>query len=164
MPDLVTHIAFSHLVRRPFEIKQSGKSHLPFRILLYLGTILPDITTRSLYIVFPSTHDWTYPLHTPVGALVLCGIIALLFESSLRKKAFANLSTGAGLHFVLDSFQKQLIGGYPWLFPFSWKPIGIGLLWSDDILQYFPVWIAVVVIVEIGIFIAKKRRTHSKSR
>ena len=157
MPDLITHVALSHLVRRPFDRRASQGKILPLRPLFYLGTILPDILTRPWYILFPITHDWTLCLHTPLGMLLFTGILALFFESSLRKRAFINLSTGVGCHFLLDALQKQVTGNNFWLFPFSWKSVEYGIAYAEDYLDLIPLWIGMIGIMEAGIYIWKKK-------
>ena len=55
MPDLITHLAFTHLVKRPFELKGKAENIFPFRVLLYLGTIcLRRIRIMDLF--EPGTH------------------------------------------------------------------------------------------------------------
>lgn len=160
MPDLVTHVSIIHLIKRPFEIRSKDRSAPSLRALLYLGTILPDILTRPWYILFPDTHDWTFPFHTPFGMILCSGLIALFFETNLRKKAFVNLITGAGLHFFLDAFQQYITNSVFWLFPFSWISFGLGLLWADIIIGFVPIWVALVVAFEGGVWLWKKKRIH----
>jgi len=128
------------------------------RLLFYLGTILPDILTRPWYILIPATHDWSFPFHTPAGALLACGILALLFEPGLQKAAFTRLSLGMVLHFILDGFQKQIIGNNFWLYPFSWKDFGYGVLWAGELMRYIPMWIALVVLMELIIAFCRRKQ------
>jgi hypothetical protein len=158
MPDLVTHAAIAHLIRRPFDFVESAGAVPSLRILFYLGTILPDILTRPWYILFPVTHDWTLPFHTPAGALAACGLLALLFEPGLQKKAFWLLAAGSILHFILDGFQKQIIGNNFWLYPFTWKDFGYGVIWAGEIMRYIPYWLGLVVILEIGMAVYHRAR------
>jgi hypothetical protein len=157
MPDLITHVAIAHLIRRPLEIRRKDSLSVPLRILFYIGTIFPDILTRPWYILFPASHDWTFPLHTPIGALLACGLLALLFEPAIRKRAFAFLTAGAGLHFLLDIFQKQTVGGYTLLFPVSWKQFTLGLFRPRQFMTAIPLWIGLVVLLEIGMHLFRKR-------
>ncbi len=161
MPDLITHVAVAHLLRRPLDLVKSHASLGDFRILFYLGTILPDILSRPWYILFPPVGVWLMVFHTPAGMIITCLIIALLFEKGLRKTAYALLLSGSFLHFFLDHMQKHVTGGYYWLFPFSWKKIGQGYFWAEDILPYIPLWLAMVLILEGSILFVKwvkKRR------
>jgi len=157
MPDLITHVAFCYFLKRPYDLikRQSVNSNL--RVLFYLGTILPDILTRPLYILFPSTHDYIIYFHTPAVMFLVCGLVALLFSRSLWKRVFLNLISGAGLHFLLDSFQYQIYGNNYWLFPFSWKSIGIGLFYPANMIKHIPIFIAMIVFLELILFLIKKK-------
>lgn len=161
MPDLITHVALAHLIRRPFELRRKNPDAFPLRVLFYLGTILPDILTRPWYILFPKTHDWTITFHTSAGAALVCGMLALLFKPGWQKKAFAFLTLGSILHFVLDSFQKQIIGNSVWLYPFSWKSFNYGILWAGEIMTYIPVWLVLVCVLETAIAMHKKKLQSS---
>ncbi len=158
MPDLVTHTAIAHLIQRPAGMLRRDRPVHDMRVLFYLGTILPDILTRPWYILFPATHDWTLPFHTLLGALLACGILALFFEPNLQKKAFTFLAPGSVLHFILDSFQKQIIGNNFWFYPFSWKDFGYGVLWAGEIMRYIPLWIALVVLMELIIAFCRRKK------
>ncbi len=161
MPDLVTHAAIAHLIRRPFDLKKKTGTGPSLRVLFYLGTLLPDLLTRPWYILFPATHDFTLPFHTPAGALIACGMIAVLFETTLQKKAFGLLAAGSVLHFVLDGFQKQIIGNNFWLYPFSWKDYGYGIIWAGEIMRYIPCWLALAALMEIGIAVYYRARKQN---
>jgi hypothetical protein len=163
MPDLVTHVALSHLLRRPFNFTRNETNPVPFIILFYFGTILPDILTRPFYILFPVTKDWTVPFHTPFGMILTCVLLAFLFEASIRRKVFINLLGGAFFHFFLDALQKHVNEGIFWFFPFSWKSGGFQFLWADKIMNLIPVWIILIIILEATIFIRRKQiKKHSR--
>ena len=57
MPDLITHMVFSHFLIRGYELLKNTKDFTPFRILFYVGTVLPDLLTRPWYILFADTYD-----------------------------------------------------------------------------------------------------------
>jgi len=158
MPDLVTHVALSHLVSRPFEWRHQKKTTVPMRILFYLGTILPDILTRPWYIIYPPTMEWTYPLHTPFGMLIICLMLMLFFKSDLRKKAFLALYSGSLFHFFLDGLQTHLTYTEHWLYPFSWRGFGLHIMWAEDILLLIPVWLFLIVVLEI--IMRGRKRIH----
>ena len=162
MPDLITHVAVSHLVKRPFELQRKGKSAVAFRTIFYFGTILPDILTRPFYILFPATYNWVIFFHTPAGIALTSALIAFLFESTIRRKVFINLIAGAGLHFFMDAFQKQVSGNNFWLFPFSWKDFGFGVAWPGEIMYFIPLWLTLVVFLEMWIYFRSKKRTNEQ--
>lgn len=163
MPDLITHVALSHLVIRPFDLRASNPEQFSIRILFYLGTVLPDLLTRPWYILFPVTKDWTLVFHTPLGMLITSGCIALLFTPRLRKSAFLNLIGGGSLHFLLDSLQKQIYGNNFWLFPLSYKNFEIGIAWAEDFLNLIPLWILLIALLESGQWIMRRKTKRKKS-
>ncbi len=157
MPDLMTHVAISHLIKRPFEFKQENSDAVPIRILFYLGTILPDVLSRPWYILISVTGEWVVLYHTPFGLILISSLLALFFDPTIRKKAWINLTAGGLFHFLLDSFQKQILSGVSWLWPFSWRAFGYGLMEAGDILQYIPLWIGLVIIMEAGFYLWRKK-------
>jgi len=161
MPDLITHVAVSHLIRRPYELAKH-KVGLPFRSLFYLGTILPDILTRPFYIIFPATYNWTFPFHTLLGMGLTTLLLSQFFDAAIRKRAFINLAGGATLHFIVDALQIQIHGNNFWLFPFSWKNFSYGLATAGQMIEYIPYWIIGIIIFESMVYlIRKKRQVHS---
>ena len=157
MPDLVTHVAISHLIKRPFEFKQNSTNTITIRTLFYLGTILPDILSRPFYILIPATREWVILYHTPIGFILVSSLFALFFDPTIRKKAWITLTTGGIFHFLLDSFQKQIVSGVAWLWPFSWNAYGYGLMEAGDILQYIPMWIGLIIVIEVGFYFWRKK-------
>jgi hypothetical protein len=149
MPDLITHTAVAHLIRRPFESANTSNNPAPMRILFLIGVMMPDLMSRPWYILSPAVHDWVVAFHTPAGMLAACAAASLLLERSLRRKAFLWLFSGAVLHFAVDSLQKQVSGNNFWLFPFSWKNFGIGLFWAGEAIPFVPVWLALVLGLEL---------------
>jgi hypothetical protein len=162
MPDLITHVALGHLVIRPLDWKTPRTDSSIMRHVFFLGCILPDIVTRPWYIVFPSTHGWTFFLHTPIGAFLLCAFLAQFFEKSISKNVFTHLLAGSGFHFFIDAFQKQVVGNSAWLFPISYRHIGFGIAWTDQIMDLLPLWLALVVVLEIAIRLSR-RPAHRSS-
>ena len=140
MPDLVTHLAGGYLVKKFTRLSRGV-------VLLYLGALLPDLASRPLHIVCPAIYPATQPLHSPVGAFLYCWLISLFFRSDQRKSVFFLLFGGSLLHFVLDMFQRHLVGGYLWLFPFSLRPFSFGCFWPEDALRVLPYTFLMVLIV-----------------
>ena len=148
MPDLVTHVTVAHLFRL---LRGRIRNHRDIGmnlLLFYWGTILPDLLTRPLYILFPETHHWLLPFHTPLGMGVFSLMIAVLFPVNLRRSAFLNLFGGAMFHFFMDLLQKQVIGNHFWLFPFSWSSRGLGLAWPHEIMKLIPIWIILIILLD----------------
>jgi hypothetical protein len=160
MPDLITHTAIAHLIRRPFESGNPSKNPAQTRILFLVGVMLPDLMSRPWYILFPAVHDWVVAFHTPAGMLAACAAASLLFERCMRRKAFLWLFLGTVLHFAADGLQKQVTGNNFWLFPFSWKNFGIGLFWAGDAIPFVPVWIVLVLGMELYFSTRRAKRAE----
>jgi len=141
MPDLVTHLSIAYLLKRWTTV-------LEYSAVFYLGTILPDILTRSFYILFPNTYWVVLPLHAPIPLFFVCCLITYLFDEKLRKGVLMSLASGVFLHLVLDFFQKHIEPEFLLLFPFSWKAFELGLFWAEDSLYTIPFWIFLILIVE----------------
>ena len=139
MPDLFTHTAVAYFIVRANALEK-------YRALFYIGTVLPDVLSRPFYILFPHTFRITTAIHTPVFIYLFCLLLAQLFKDN--KTAFIALIGGSALHFILDVFQRHIIGGYYWFFPFSWKSFEIGMFWPEDALWSVPFLFFLVIITE----------------
>ena len=151
MPDLVTHTAAAYLISRSNRFER-------FRVLFYVGTILPDILARPIYILWPKLFYYTIAIHTPVFMLVFTLLLVEFFPSTSRKSARLYLLAGIVLHFLLDLFQRHLLTGYYWFFPFSWASFELGLFWPEEPLQLLPLWLGMIFVVEFGIRLYKWRK------
>lgn len=141
MPDLATHLAAGYLgVKSKQGVSQGSNA------LFLAGNLLPDLLTRPFYTLFPRLYWLFAPLHTPVGLLLVCGLISYTFEERLRGMAFRALVLGAGLHLLLDALQKRVVAAYGILFPFAWRDLYVGLFWADESFYL----LALLLIVLIG--------------
>ena len=151
MPDLVTHTAAAYLVSRSERFQR-------FRVLFYVGTILPDILSRPLYILWPDLFFYTVAIHTPVFILLFTLLVGEFFQPALRQTVRLYLLAGIALHFLLDLFHRYLLTGYYWLFPFSWSFCEIGLFWPETPVRFIPLWIAIIVMIELLSRLQKHKR------
>lgn len=140
MPDLITHCSVAYLFKWIFRDKLA---------LFVLGTILPDLLTRGLFIIFPPLVTLLQPMHTPFVLIFICYFLCLFFEEGIRKGVFIALLSGSCLHLFLDLFQIH-IGKeeYLWFFPFSWKSYEIGLFWPEASVLTIPFWIILILVSE----------------
>ena len=154
MPDWFTHSLIGWI---------TGKTTKQDIALLVVGALIPDLVKISLaFTLFGLNHHQLFePLHTPIGALLVAGIIALFFNDI--RKAFIPLVIGVSTHFILDFFLVNVSGGMKLLFPVSWEGWQVYLIRSDDyrmtivagldaLLVYGIYWVAVHW---------KKQKTHS---
>jgi hypothetical protein len=127
-----------------------------------IGTILPDVLTRPVYIVFPSLHWFVMPLHTPIGLFLVCQLISRFLPPQQQRPVFYNLMGGAVLHLLLDICQKQMGDGYHLFFPFSWSSFEIGLFWAETSLYLLPLWLGIgVFLVGRWMFRHHKRNVYA---
>ncbi|MBN1997697.1 hypothetical protein JW935_09105 [candidate division KSB1 bacterium] len=151
MPDLVSHVVFAYAISRYFTFSR--------RVLFYTGAILPDIITRPIYILIPQLYPYTIAVHTPVFMIFFTLFFAELFEKKIRQEARIFLFAGVLSHFLLDALQKHIhAGGYFWFFPFSWNAGSLGLFWPHEPLKLIPLWVFLILAVEVGIFFYNRRR------
>jgi hypothetical protein len=153
MPDLITHSALHYALSRSQRFDR-------FRIIFYVGTVLPDILSRPIYIINPFLYPYTVAIHTPVFMVLFCFLMAEFFVISIRKPVRLYLLAGVFLHFGLDFFQRHIESGYLWLFPFSWQTFEIGLFWPETPLMLTPVWVGMVAVME-GLRFWQKRKSLS---
>ena len=140
MPDLITHCSVAYLFKWIFRDKLA---------LFVLGTILPDLLTRGLFLIFPFLVPFLTPLHTPLVLIFVCYFLCLFFQESIRKGVFVALLSGSYLHLLLDLFQIH-IGKeeYIWFYPFSWKSYEIGLFWPETSVLTIPLWLILILVLE----------------
>lgn len=161
MPDGLTHILAGYIA-----LNRLNRVRLT---LFLVGSLLPDIVLRGgrLFFVNHPLRDWfelyLAPFHTPIGGLFVCLAISQFFHHTIRKNAFLWLCTGCLAHFALDFLQRGiegfglktvLIGGYYWLFPFSWYDFQLGLIWPEQT----PYLLFLLVPLAVWIFYKRKNR------
>lgn len=142
MPDLITHTAVAYFAVRPFKL-------FPRQIVFFVGTILPDVITRPIYILKPDWYPFTVAMHTPAFCIVTCLLLAEFFSDTIRGSIRKMLLLGIALHFFLDLFQKHLGMGYLWGFPFSWRSFELGLWWPEQSLYAIPILLLAVGSLEL---------------
>lgn len=164
MPDLMTHLATTHLLRRTWECTQ-GKEFTPRHAAsLYVGGCLPDFISRMPGVVTGVLHTAGLisrenfiicqyileSLHAPIPVAIAAYLLALLLPEIGRSRNFMLLAVGSTLHFILDSLQTTLgVSSGALLFPFSWTSWHLNLFWPDQAILSLPWLGAVIVILEL---------------
>ena len=110
----------------------TGKTTRTDIALVVIGSLLPDLSKLNIALSILGVSDSSLfdPLHTPIGALLIAGLIALIFPN--LKKAFLALLLGLSTHFLLDFFLIHPHSSMTLLFPFSWEAWQIPVYTSDD--------------------------------
>jgi hypothetical protein len=119
----------------------TGKTLKQDIALLVIGSLIPDLTKLDMAFVWLGIHNYHFfePLHTPIAACLIAGIIALFFPDI--KKALLPLGLGILTHFILDFFLVHVHGGMKLLFPFSWEGWQVYVYRSDNY------WVTVIAIL-----------------
>jgi hypothetical protein len=135
MPDLVTHTTIGYLIRN-----RNWTKHI--LLLFLIGTIFPDLLSRTFMITFPELKWFFHAFHTPIVIVLFALLFSLLFERSLRWLVFKYVLLGAAFHCFLDLFQLGVSEtAYLWFFPITVTyDIQIGLFWAEDTLILTPLF------------------------
>lgn len=153
MPDLLFHALVSRIVLLG-RLKK-------YMLLFLVGSILPDVLTRlpMFFLGWCYQCSWFIGiLHAPIPLLLVALILSLLFKD--WKTVFWVVILGVAGHLFLDAFQKHIVGGYFWLFPFSFWSGEWGLVWPEASLSATPFLLLVVLILYSGELYLQGRRTR----
>lgn len=148
MPDWFTHTLVGWITGKITKIDIG---------LVIIGSLIPDLVKINLAFVWLRIdhHYFFDPIHTPIGAIIIGGIIALFFKN--YKKAFIALGVGITTHFILDFFLVHVSGGMKLLFPFSWGEWQVYLIRSDD--YYITIYaILATIIIYVSYYIYNKQK------
>ncbi|MEC7240999.1 MAG: hypothetical protein VXW32_07140 [Myxococcota bacterium] len=143
MADLITHMASGLLVKGATRGRYTGA--------LVAGTVLPDLGARVPAMGFSALAKAGVPvppevpyafevLHMPVGMLLMCVVLALLFIPEQRQGVFINLVAGCFLHLGVDLLQDHLGVGYLLAFPFSTWDFELGWMGSEATVYLAPLF------------------------
>jgi len=131
VPDLISHC----LANRIFAQGKLKK----YLLFFLIGTILPDVLTRAPLFFLSNCYrcNWFIGvLHSPIPSILAAALICLLFID--KKPVFFAVLSGIALHLFFDAFQKHLVGGYYWLYPFSFWTGEWGLFWPETSIKFIP--------------------------
>jgi len=166
MPDLVTHIAVGHILKR-----LSPYPGDPY--LFALGSALPDLVSRgpvALLLLVEHFVGWEAPgsimaalpvLHSPLPYTLLCLLWALHLPPPVRTGDFWQLFLGGQIHLLLDTLQRHLDYGQRLLFPFSWSDFEAGWFDTEDSLSVAPYLVVAALIVEL--WLRYRRQTTQRA-
>jgi hypothetical protein len=150
MPDWFTHSLVGWII---------GKTTKMDVALVVIGTLIPDLVKINLAFTWLGLNDYQFfdPLHTPIGALLVAGIIAIFFPDI--RKTFLALGIGVSTHFTLDFFLVHVHGGLKLLFPFSWQEWQVYLIRSDDYQMTIVIILAALLV--FGVYWCHEKRKKS---
>lgn len=152
MPDWLTHTIAGWITGKTIKMDVG---------LIVIGSLIPDLAKINLVFIWLGVNHQHFfdPIHIPVGALLIGGMIALFFRDA--KKAFIALGIGITTHLILDFFLVHVSEGMKLLFPFSWEEWRYYLIRADD---YRITIIAVftAILIYVFYFYHYKRKIHKK--
>lgn len=131
MPDWITHIlvAWTSCKVLGFKFREFDNENT---VLVMVGSLIPDIFKIYIPLDFFGVYlqYFIYPIHLPLGSLIMAALITLLFRD--KKMVFVFLIFGFLTHYALDSLLTYVSGGMELLFPFSWAEWQLRIIPVDD--------------------------------
>jgi hypothetical protein len=115
-----------------------------------LGTVLPDIVKGFFLLKTLTGLDliaFSVPFATPVGAILVVGLVSLFFDEGEIRRVVSYMAAGAVVHLVWDLTLHPYGGGTLVYFPLSFQQYALGLIWSDSILPLLLIGLPVVLLV-----------------
>jgi len=162
MPDLMTHLTASYLLKKAAAPKQNV---VPF----LLGATLPDMLAyipllvsgflplKSMPLWVNAVPHFFLPFHGILCFTLLSCLLALLFPREVRKGVFLNLELGGLLHLFLDLLQVQHGREVSYLFfPLYHTSFSLGWIETESSLYTLPLFVVAATIV-LGIDIFRHR-------
>ena len=144
MADLLVHYAIGYSGGKLLKDRRT-------RVMFYIGNFLPDLVFKTFLFISNSPTWYCEPSHSPLILIVICFLIAHLFEEEIRKGIFWSLLAGSYLHILIDSFKSYMGQGVIlWAFPFSMDRFEFGLYNPDETIYLMLPAIILIVIVELS--------------
>lgn len=128
MPDWLTHVLFAWALWNIISIK----FNILYRGVFLTGSIVPDI--KIVYLLFPKIESYLSVFHTPIGIIIISGILARLAFKDNVKKAYIFLVIGISslFHLFLDLLVNSMEGRVMLFFPFSFNYYSLNIFMQED--------------------------------
>lgn len=141
MPDWLTHVLIGWFLCDLLSVRYRGLER--YRTAFLVGSILPDARYAELFLRGHIDLLWfSWPIHTPIGVLLIAGIAALVLDSA---PYFYILSLTGIAHILADLLVVTGFGGRETLlFPFSFQMYSLGLFWQESL---YPTYIALALVL-----------------
>lgn len=129
MPDWLTHVLFAWALWNFLSLKFNVK----YKGVFLAGSLLPDIKTINM--LYPLDLGYILTIfHTPLGALILPGILSQSIFTGRIKQAqiFILLGASSLFHLLFDLMISSMEGRVMLLFPFSFKSYSFNIFMQED--------------------------------
>ena len=156
MADLLTHalVAYSLAVVLSWRYPWIKPYHVTAAMV---GATLPDLTRIGLILdpgvieSYGVPFSWT-SLHTPVGGMLVVGVLVLLVDCSYRREVFLFLSLGLATHLILDIFLISVTGRtYALFYPISmYRAYAPGFYLSTQVLPAMITGVIASLVTKFG--------------
>jgi hypothetical protein len=160
MPDLITHIAASHLaVRFPSVFKNRiYKYYTEYRLLIFLGAMFPDVISKPFQYISSALYNFSLPIHSPFVVLIASFILTRFVYINNKKTSFYTLAVFSMFHIFMDNLQQGLNPGYQTFFPLSVKRYGLNIISSELYLYLMISMVIISAILELYLYWKRKRK------
>lgn len=158
MPDLITHIAATHLiVKLPSIFRDRILNYYNnYKSFIFLGAIFPDLISKPFQYISPKLYNFSLPLHSPFVVLITAYILTRFIYIQNKNTSFYTIAIFSVFHILLDNLQKGLNPGYQIFFPFSLKRYGLNLISSEIYIYIMLGLLSFSFIVEVYFYYRKK--------
>ncbi len=158
MPDWVTHIAVAYTLCTilGFKYREFNTANT---VLVMVGAVIPDVVKVGIIadILGYGVWDYLWPIHLPVGSLIVAGMMSLLFQD--KKKTLLFFTLGVATHYGLDLLLFNVSGGIALFYPFYWGQWQLDLVTTDS---YYTTIIALVLALVVFLISRWKIKADSK--
>ena len=159
MPDLFVHSFFSAIFYKIYLKWSRYTFRWDFLLMLLWGTLLPDLVTRPILILFPQWINYFFFLHFTIPMFVFCLLIYELFLYRFEngRKYCGFLFLGSLSHNFLDFFQYHLSSIQFAFFPIYNRDISFGVIEPDDTI-YISIILFLILFISLPFIFLKRRR------
>jgi membrane-bound metal-dependent hydrolase YbcI (DUF457 family) len=138
MPDLFTHLVAA---RVPGVFVRDRR----IQALLVIGTFMPDIAFKGLYLVLQTRQSFAIASHSILGVVLISYLLCLFLEESIRRPGFVALTAGGLIHVLVDLMKENSGGRAVLLFlPFSTASPDIGWIEPESVALLIPIDAAIL--------------------
>ncbi len=136
MPDWLTYILSAWVMCEIAAILGLGGARRYVGVAA-VGSVIPDLVKPFYLLKAYAGIDliaFSVPFATPVGSIMVVGLVSLFFVRREMRRVLAFLLGGTVIHLAWDLMLHPYGGGTLFFFPFSMRQYALGLIWSDSIL------------------------------
>lgn len=157
-------MAAAHLATRLPAIFKSRiyKYYSEYRLLIFTGTIFPDIISKPFQFFSSTLYNFSLPIHSPLVVLFAAFVLTRFIYINNKQTSFYTLAVFSMFHIFLDNLQQGLNPGYQTFFPFSLKRYGLNIVSSEMYLYLMIIMVVLSVTLELYFYVKNKNHDDKK--